>query len=971
MRTEQGSVYSGLRGAGLVVWGLVVGLAMVATICAAQVEPSHAEQAQVWLEYGVGQAQQGDYQSAVEALKRAIQIDPTFQPAYYNLGLVLYQVGKSVLAAHYFQEALKLSPTDLQAQRGLGLAYIAQEKYDRAAQLFQDLLRTTPDDVTVKLQLGRCYLAQGKPRQAIPLLEEAAAARPDQPQVHLYLGQGLAAAKRVVEAEMSLGRALRLQPDLEPAKLVLLKLYIDAGRFISAQPLVEELRADHPQDRDLLLAQIKIYEGLGLDRERRKAQEALLAVLPAQQAVAGRKQLAAQYFAAGRYEQALNQLDKAHGFRPHDPEIVEAMAQCHLKLGQPQRAVELLEDRSKVEGGSVGIFVTLGDAYATQSQYEKALSAYQQALKIDRDLPVALEGAAQASGKLGKSEQTVQYVRRILAIVPDSDQQRLRLADQLTLVGEWGEAMRQYVAVTAEGGDEELVVESLSRLILLATQTGNTAFEMQLRQQRQQLTAEGPDSRLIQLMNQQDSGEKREQQLRQMLEEHPDNPDLKVAQAALLMKAGESQQAAAVLEEVLTEQPLHGPANYLQAQVHLRQDQPATAFDFLKRAIVAQPSARRAYEDLLICAEATGQLPAATDFLTAVLADAISAGEMPEGAVKTLLMSLAAAYQRQDGAERAARELARLSDAYPQQPIMAIVAARTLVAADQITQAVKYYSRAARVPRYVDALVEATEVLLDSRPAAAAKPATQYLARVARDEQAMAWVAELLVRGQSIESEEKEAVRRLLHSQPGTAAYQFAQVDLAEVLGQLPQAEARLAARVATQPQNTATAAGLAYALWRQGRATEALMRLDTVSAGAEPAVQALRASVLAELGQTEPAVEAASEVLLAAPGRPQVSLLRARLLAEDEAYQEALWEYCQVLAREPSTKAAVTGVAELAKGRHVELSVILTALSQVYAVCPQPGVIRELAAGLGDQELIHKWLATHPQVAAQRAISQ
>lgn len=967
MKTNRGLTRNRLRGTGLIICGLVVGIVWLGAICRGQVGPSRAEQAQTWLEYGVGQAKQGDYQSAIEALKRAIAIDPTLQSAYYNLGLVLYQAGKPTQAARYFQEALKLTPTDLAAQKGLGLAYIAQGKYDRAAQLFQGLLRITPDDVTAKVQLGRCFLAQDKPRQAIPLLKAAAQSWPDEPQVHLYLGQALAAAEEVVDAEASLGRALKLRPDFEPAELTLLKLYVEAGRFMSAQPLVEKLLAKHPQDQDLLLAQVKVYEGLGLEHEKRKAQEALLAVLPPQEAAAGRKQLAAEYFSMGHYKQALDQLNKVRATRPGDAEIIEAIAQCYMQLGQVQRAVEVLEEGAG-QGASVGVFVALGDAYASQAQYEKALRAYEQALKIDRGSAAALEGMVWVSGKLGRSAQMTQYLRRILAIVPASAQSRMRLADQLSLQGEWGETMQQYAAVAAEAPDDKLAMESLARLIVLAAQTGNRSFELHLRQQRQQVTPEEPDSRLIQLMNQQGDGEQTEQQVRQMLQKYPDNPDLKVARAARLMKAGQKQQAKAIVEEVLADQPGHGPANYLQAQMYMQQGEPSAAIGFLKRAILAQPSARRAYEELLTCAEATGQLPGATDFLTTVLADVISAEGSREDALKTVLLYLAAGYQRQGGAQRAAREVVGLSDAHPEVPILAVAAARTLVGADQITEAVRYYSRAARVPQYVAALVEATEVLLDSRPAAAAKPATQYLARVAGDGQAVAWVAALLGGGQSIEPDEKEAVRRLLHSQPGTAAYQFAKVDVAELLGQLAQAEAQLAAQAATEPQDTATAAAVAYALWRQGRPTEALARLDMAVARGEPAVQVLRATLLDELGHTEQAAEVVSEALVAAPSLPQASLLRAKLLVGTGAYQEALWEYCQVLTRDPTVEPAVDGVMNLVRQGHLELSTVLTALSQVYAVCPQPGAIRELVGSLGDQEIVHKWLAAHPQVRGQRS---
>ena len=56
------------------------------------------EQAQYWLDFGIKQAQQKEYEAAVKAIKQAIELQPRLQSAYYNLGFIYYQMGQPAAA---------------------------------------------------------------------------------------------------------------------------------------------------------------------------------------------------------------------------------------------------------------------------------------------------------------------------------------------------------------------------------------------------------------------------------------------------------------------------------------------------------------------------------------------------------------------------------------------------------------------------------------------------------------------------------------------------------------------------------------------------------------------------------------------------------------------------------------------------------------------------------------------------------
>jgi tetratricopeptide (TPR) repeat protein len=67
-----------------------------------------------------------EYPAAVEALKRALAIDPSLTTARSHLGLAHYSIGECREAADAFAQVLRARPEDHQARYHLGLALIKQ-----------------------------------------------------------------------------------------------------------------------------------------------------------------------------------------------------------------------------------------------------------------------------------------------------------------------------------------------------------------------------------------------------------------------------------------------------------------------------------------------------------------------------------------------------------------------------------------------------------------------------------------------------------------------------------------------------------------------------------------------------------------------------------------------------------------------------------------------------------------------------
>src|SRR5262252_10228512 len=72
------------------------------------------------------------YDSAEKDLKQAIQTDPSYEIAYYNLGKVFQKQRKWDKAIEYFEQAAQRKPDNGNYQYDLGEAYFEVKKLDQA-----------------------------------------------------------------------------------------------------------------------------------------------------------------------------------------------------------------------------------------------------------------------------------------------------------------------------------------------------------------------------------------------------------------------------------------------------------------------------------------------------------------------------------------------------------------------------------------------------------------------------------------------------------------------------------------------------------------------------------------------------------------------------------------------------------------------------------------------------------------------
>ncbi|HLH55783.1 MAG TPA: tetratricopeptide repeat protein [Verrucomicrobiae bacterium] len=109
---------------------------------------------------GVQEQQAGHLSQAIQAYRRAAQLDPAFFDAHYNLGLAATDNGNLPLALAAYETALAIRPESLDARYNFGLVLKQAGYVLDAATQFERVLAKYPNEGRAHLALGNLYAQQ-------------------------------------------------------------------------------------------------------------------------------------------------------------------------------------------------------------------------------------------------------------------------------------------------------------------------------------------------------------------------------------------------------------------------------------------------------------------------------------------------------------------------------------------------------------------------------------------------------------------------------------------------------------------------------------------------------------------------------------------------------------------------------------------------------------------------------------------
>jgi tetratricopeptide (TPR) repeat protein len=244
---------------------------------------------------------QGRHAEAGDAFQQAIDINPEFADAYFQLGQSQLRAGNTQAAIRSFIELVQLDPANEKALLAAADAYVGLNLFEDALTIYLRTLPLDPQSTRIHFDLGYVYFQQNLYAQALPELEKAITIDPSNvpaqrliaaiyeeenklpdavrhlragvaqnarnANLHVDLGNALHAQGNQEEAELQFRFALAIEPSCVAAHTGLAKLYRKGGQPRRAlEESMNALKID-PHDAPALLEKGQAEYALGARAE--------------------------------------------------------------------------------------------------------------------------------------------------------------------------------------------------------------------------------------------------------------------------------------------------------------------------------------------------------------------------------------------------------------------------------------------------------------------------------------------------------------------------------------------------------------------------------------------------------------------------------------------------------------------------------------------------------------------------------
>jgi tetratricopeptide (TPR) repeat protein len=183
--------------------------------------------------------ERGDFQVAIDLLKRVVEADPKHKTAWVNLGRAYMGLRQTDQAITAFQKQADANPYDETAYNSLGWAYATARKYDNAATAYGKAIEINPLSDYAHAALGSMYSEEHQYDKAAPELEKAVSLKPDNAFLEINLGDAYLNLGQDDKALAAFDRAIDLSATPEVWNNIAYQLALKKAHLDRAQQYAE------------------------------------------------------------------------------------------------------------------------------------------------------------------------------------------------------------------------------------------------------------------------------------------------------------------------------------------------------------------------------------------------------------------------------------------------------------------------------------------------------------------------------------------------------------------------------------------------------------------------------------------------------------------------------------------------------------------------------------------------------------
>lgn len=373
---------------------------------------THPKDARLWRCLGLAEAELGQIREGIGAYKKSLELDPASSIANKRYGLLLVKAGDFASAVQPLRTAIESEPNNQALHLALLEAYLRTAKLDDAATEVESLLKSGSTEV--QLETTSALIRHGQLDRAQSILDALSKVKPDLPEAHAQLGLVLMEKQQFEHAAWELGQAVLLVPDSSRYSMGLAEVLLRWHHYSTA---VEFLNGIKVRFEKLPQFQYDLaYANYGI-RNWQVGISAATALLKEDPKFPGAEFLLGNcYVSASNLDAAAVHFARAIQQDRAKPAYYSALAQVKRYQGKLPEALALLAQGLALDPTDPDLIFESALCYEKQGNLAKAEALLEQLVTAKPDLAQAHRALARVYGRLGNiagSEKEEKVLARI------------------------------------------------------------------------------------------------------------------------------------------------------------------------------------------------------------------------------------------------------------------------------------------------------------------------------------------------------------------------------------------------------------------------------------------------------------------------------------------------------------------------------------------------------------------------------
>ena len=337
-------------------------------------------------------AKLGYTELAVELLRLALSPDPSEQnPMYredihYHIGALLLKLKKYEEAIREFENALSINPKDPRVHNDLGVIYKECNHLQKAEWHYKNAIEIDPRFNLAIVNLTELYIQETKYADAIELLRKSLILKPHDKELLYNLGF----------------------------------VYHNSGQLEQALSSYEKVLSYDTDEPNTLNNMAVIFTE---KNEREKAKNILLRCINKNSYFTlAYANLGDIFYTEHLLKEARYYYDKGLETNPEHVGLCIALATVYTEMGEDGKGIEEIKSALKTYPDAKNLWLSLGNIYSKNNQYEDAIYVYNKALDIDNNFIPAYQNIMEIYIKKSDVNKALEILEKAKQYIKDSEQ---------------------------------------------------------------------------------------------------------------------------------------------------------------------------------------------------------------------------------------------------------------------------------------------------------------------------------------------------------------------------------------------------------------------------------------------------------------------------------------------------------------------------------------------------------------------